>query len=188
MGNNLGSLPPSSLLDKPATPRRQRVPLITDCLSSGIISAIAETLSQLIKSPSLATLNIRNIMSYFVFGVLTAPISRRLFILLEYLLRDTPEGLAKFFKKVVIERALFAPLFLFLYKLLIPLLQGQPLADTIKRLPQGFLQTLFINILVWSPFSYLNMNYIPIEKRVLAANLMGLFWTCFLSYQFTNQK
>ena len=183
MGNNLGTLPHSGPLKAPVTPRRPSVLLFADCISSGIISAAAETLSQVIKSPSLDTINIRNIASYFVFGVLTAPISRRLFILLEYLLKDMPEGLAKFFKKVVIERAIFAPLFLFLYKLLIPLFQGQHIYDVIKRLPQGFLKTLLINILVWSPFSYININYVPIEKRVLAANLMGLFWTCFLSYQ-----
>ena len=183
MGNTLGTLPHSSSLNEPALPRRQVRSLLADCVSSGIIGAIAETLSQVIKSQSLGDINIRNIVSYFVFGIITAPISRRLFILLDYILKDVPEGFAKFFKKVVIERAIFAPLFLFLYKLLIPLFQGQSVSDVIKRLPQGFLKTLLINILVWSPFSYINMNYIPIEKRVLAANLMGLFWTCFLSYQ-----
>ncbi|KAI6654552.1 Peroxisomal membrane protein 2 [Oopsacas minuta] len=157
--------------------------LLIECISSGIIGAIAEILSQLIKSSSLNNFNIHNIISYFIFGVITAPISKKLFILLEYLLKDIPEGFSKFFKKVIIERAIFAPLFLFLYKMLIPLLQGQPLSDVIKKLPQNFLITLLINILVWSPFSYINMNYVPIEKRVISANLMGLLWTCFLSFQ-----
>ena len=174
MGNSISTFP---------IPPKKGVSLLGDCISSGIIGAIAQLLSQLIKSPSLDNFNIHNIVSYFVFGLITAPISRYLFILLEYLLRDMPEGFSKFFKKVIIERALFAPLFLFLYKLLIPLLQGEPLSEVIEKLPQNFLKTLLINILVWSPFSYINMNYVPIEKRVLAANLMGLFWTCFLSYQ-----
>ncbi|KAK7172796.1 hypothetical protein R3I93_002808 [Phoxinus phoxinus] len=38
-----------------------------------------------------------------------------------------------------------------------------------------------MNWKVWTPFQFININYIPVQFRVLFANLVALFWYAYLA-------
>ncbi|TNN21620.1 Peroxisomal membrane protein 2 [Liparis tanakae] len=38
-----------------------------------------------------------------------------------------------------------------------------------------------MNWKVWTPFQFININFVPVQFRVLFANMVALFWYAYLA-------
>ncbi|XP_061624336.1 uracil DNA glycosylase a isoform X6 [Phyllopteryx taeniolatus] len=55
------------------------------------------------------------------------------------------------------------------------------LDDFIKKIRGSYWTALKINWKVWTPFQFVNVNFVPVEFRVLFANMIALFWYAYLA-------
>lgn len=84
-------------------------------------------------------------------------------------------------KRLLLDRLLFAPAFLSLFFLVMNFLEGQDTAAFAAKMKSGFWPALRMNWRVWTPVQFININYIPVQFRVLFANLVALFWYAYLA-------
>lgn len=60
-------------------------------------------------------------------------------------------------------------------------LQGGDAAAGAAKVRSAFWPALQMNWRVWTPVQFINVNYVPIQFRVLFANLVALFWYAYLA-------
>ncbi|OCU01604.1 hypothetical protein XELAEV_18007395mg [Xenopus laevis] len=160
-------------------------PVLTKALTSAILSALGNILSQTIqkwrkeqKAPQ--NVDLRGPFRFAVYGLLfTGPLSHYFYLLLEQLVPSSAPlaGL----QRLLIERLMIAPAFLLLFFLVMNLLEGKNLAKLNKKLRDHYWSALKLNWKVWTPFQFININYIPVQFRVLFANLVAFFWYAYLA-------
>ncbi|KTF97655.1 hypothetical protein cypCar_00039112 [Cyprinus carpio] len=107
------------------------------------------------------------------------PVSHYIYHLLEVLLPNTvPYCLIK---RLLLERLIFAPAFLLLFYVIMNALEGKTLADLQNKIKTSYWPAMKMNWKVWTPIQFININYVPVQFRVLFANLVALFWYAYLS-------
>uniref|UniRef100_A0A673GWG1 Peroxisomal membrane protein 2 n=1 Tax=Sinocyclocheilus rhinocerous TaxID=307959 RepID=A0A673GWG1_9TELE len=105
-------------------------------------------------------------------------ISHYIYQLLEVLLPTTvPYCLIK---RLLLERLIFAPAFLLLFYVVMNALEGKTLADVQNKLKTSYWPAMKMNWKVWTPFQFININYVPVQV-LLFANLVALFWYAYLA-------
>ena len=82
--------------------------------------------------------------------------------------------------KLIIDQALFAPLFTSLYFYLIVLMKDEKLKSTTRKLQYELWPIMKSNWTVWIPANFIGYYLVPLELRVLWNNIVGLFWTAYL--------
>ncbi|NP_001006885.1 peroxisomal membrane protein 2 [Xenopus tropicalis] len=160
-------------------------PVLTKALTSAILSALGNILSQTIqkwrkeqKHPQ--NVDLRGPLRFAVYGLLfTGPLSHYFYLLLEQLVPSSAPlaGL----QRLLIERLIIAPAFLLLFFLVMNLLEGKNFTKLNQKLKSSYWQALKLNWKVWTPFQFININYVPVQFRVLFANLVAFFWYAYLS-------
>ncbi|KAG8455614.1 hypothetical protein GDO86_001713 [Hymenochirus boettgeri] len=160
-------------------------PILTKALTSGILSAIGNLVSQTIESQrkgqkSQKYLDLKGTFRFAVYGFFfTGPLSHYFYLFLEEAVPSTIPlaGL----RRLLIERLIIAPAFLFLFFVLMNLLEGKNIATLNHKLKDSYWSALKMNWKVWTPFQFINVNYIPVQFRVLFANMVAFFWFVYLS-------
>uniref|UniRef100_A0A452T4P1 Peroxisomal membrane protein 2 n=1 Tax=Ursus maritimus TaxID=29073 RepID=A0A452T4P1_URSMA len=84
-------------------------------------------------------------------------------------------------KRLLLDRLLFAPAFLLLFFLIMNFLEGRDTAAVAVQIRRSFWPALRMNWQVWTPAQFVNINYVPLQFRVLFANLVSLFWYIYLA-------
>ncbi|XP_008564392.1 PREDICTED: peroxisomal membrane protein 2 [Galeopterus variegatus] len=84
-------------------------------------------------------------------------------------------------KRLLLDRLLFAPAFLLLFFLIMNFLEGKDTSAFAARMRRGFWPALWMNWRVWTPVQFINVNYVPVQFRVLFGNLVALFWYVYLA-------
>uniref|UniRef100_A0A8C2GCX4 Peroxisomal membrane protein 2 n=1 Tax=Cyprinus carpio TaxID=7962 RepID=A0A8C2GCX4_CYPCA len=154
---------------------------------SGFLSALGNLLSQALEyrksnkenSPK-KKINVLGPVHFAIFGLfITGPVSHYIYHLLEVLLPNTvPYCLIK---RLLLERLIFAPAFLLLFYVIMNALEGKTLADLQNKIKTSYWPAMKMNWKVWTPIQFININYVPVQFRVLFANLVALFWYAYLS-------
>ncbi|XP_051964733.1 peroxisomal membrane protein 2 [Xyrauchen texanus] len=165
----------------------KKYPIITKSVTSGILSALGNLLSQALESSKnnkenspRKKVNVLGPVHFAIYGlVITGPVSHYFYQLLEVLMPSTvPYSLIK---RLLLERLIFAPAFLLLFYVVMNALEGKKLAELQKKLKTSYWPAMKMNWKVWTPFQFININYIPVQFRVLFANLFALFWYAYLA-------
>ncbi|KAK2911088.1 hypothetical protein Q8A67_003221 [Cirrhinus molitorella] len=165
----------------------KKYPILTKSVTSGLLSALGNLLSQALEyrknnkenSPK-KKINVLGPVHFAIFGLfITGPVSHYFYHLLEVLLPTTiPYCLIK---RLLLERLIFAPAFLLLFYVVMNALEGKTLADVQNKLKTSYWPAMKMNWKVWTPFQFININYVPVQFRVLFANMVALFWYAYLA-------
>ncbi|XP_008051534.1 peroxisomal membrane protein 2 [Carlito syrichta] len=150
----------------------------------GILSALGNFLAQMIekkrKKESSQNLDVKGLLRYATFGLFfTGPLSHHFYLFLERCV--PPEVPLAGLKRLLLDRLLFAPGFLLLFFLAMNFLEGKDASAFAAKMRGSFWPALRMNWRVWTPLQFININYVPIQFRVLFANLVALFWYAYLA-------
>ncbi|XP_043245760.1 peroxisomal membrane protein 2-like [Amphibalanus amphitrite] len=174
--------PPAAPLDSaPLTVRAARAylrllqssPILTKSVSSAIISALADLSAQTILRNK--RFNLSSAGNYALMGlVITGPATHHFHRLLDRWLPPTLPAAA--FLRLAADRLLFGPVFLLVTLYVLNRLEGHCHDSTVFMLKNGFLPMFKANLKFWVPLSYINVNYVSQEYRVLFGNVCAFFW------------
>ncbi|XP_003461173.1 peroxisomal membrane protein 2 [Cavia porcellus] len=158
-------------------------PVHTKAATSGILSAVGNFLAQMIKkrkTEDSQSLDVSGPLRYAVYGFfVTGPLSHYLYLFLERWV--PPEVPLATVKRLLLDRLFFAPAYLLLFFLAMSLLEGKDAAAFATWVRSSFWPALKMNWRVWTPLQFVNINYVPLQFRVLFANLVALFWYAYLA-------
>ncbi|XP_059844007.1 peroxisomal membrane protein 2 [Hypanus sabinus] len=163
----------------------KKYPILTKSVTSGILSGLGNVLSQIMENRRKDLSITKNItfggpIRFGVFGlVFTGPLSHYFYLYLDKLFpSNVPYSQIK---RLLLDRLMFAPAFLALFFVVISLLEGKNLKALKDKMKTGYWIALKMNWKVWTIFQYININYVPVQFRVLFANLVALFWYAYLA-------
>ncbi|KPP64768.1 peroxisomal membrane protein 2-like [Scleropages formosus] len=109
----------------------------------------------------------------------TGPISHYFYQLLELLVPSSAP--CCMVKRLLLDRLVFAPAFLLLFFVVMNILEGNKWPALQAKLRVSYWPALIMNWKVWTPFQFININFVPVQFRVLFANLVALFWYAYLA-------
>ncbi|CAL4129298.1 unnamed protein product, partial [Meganyctiphanes norvegica] len=152
-------------------------PLATKMCTSAVSSLLGDLLGQIINGQRI---NSVSLAKYALYGfVITGPLTHNFY---KYLDRLVPPGPSvAVLKRMLIDRLLFAPFFLLVTLYVLARLEGKSHRDTAKEVKLKYWMVLVTNWKVWTPFQYININYIPAQYRSLFANLVAIGWMVYLA-------
>ncbi|CAM4659906.1 unnamed protein product, partial [Caretta caretta] len=109
----------------------------------------------------------------------TGPLSHYFYLYLEQLIpSNVPFAMVK---RLLLDRLVVAPPFLLLFFFVMNLLEGKDLSAFAEKIKSGYWVALKMNWKVWTPVQFINVNYVPMQFRVLFGNLVSLFWFAYLA-------
>ncbi|XP_075069141.1 peroxisomal membrane protein 2 isoform X1 [Mixophyes fleayi] len=160
-------------------------PILTKALSSGILSALGNLLSQYIERRRRCQSSVKNVdlvapLRFATYGLcFTGPLSHYFYLFLEQLVPSSVPlaGL----RRLLLDRLIVAPAFLLLFFIVMNFLEGKDLNTLNRKLKDSYWSALKMNWKVWTPFQFINVNYVPVQFRVLFANFVAFFWYTYLA-------
>uniref|UniRef100_A0A8C6V1A2 Peroxisomal membrane protein 2 n=1 Tax=Neogobius melanostomus TaxID=47308 RepID=A0A8C6V1A2_9GOBI len=144
----------------------KKYPILTKSVTSGIISALGNLLSQTLvarrKERHGATakeIDKAGAARYAIFGLLfTGPLSHFFYHLMEVWMPTTdPYCLVKLLEV------------------------HYSWSDFERKMKSSYWMALKMNWKVWTPFQFVNVNFVPVQFRVLFANVIAFFWYAYLA-------
>ncbi|KAI4820482.1 hypothetical protein KUCAC02_028459 [Chaenocephalus aceratus] len=75
----------------------------------------------------------------------------------------------------------FAPGFLLMFYFVMNILEAKGWRDFESKMRGSYWTALKMNWKVWTPFQFVNIHFVPVEFRVLFANMVALFWYAYLA-------
>ncbi|XP_041854549.1 peroxisomal membrane protein 2 [Melanotaenia boesemani] len=165
----------------------KKYPILTKSVTSGILTALGNLLSQIVearkKAKSGAQVNeidVAGATRYAIFGLfITGPVSHFFYQLMEIWMPTTDPFCVV--KRLLLDRLIFAPGFLLLFYFVMNILEAKGWNDFEKKMRQSYWTALKMNWKVWTPFQFINVNFVPVQFRVLFANIIALFWYAYLA-------
>ncbi|TRY61548.1 hypothetical protein TCAL_03191 [Tigriopus californicus] len=163
-------------------------PLLTKAVTSGLISALGNGISQLIKARSEQFKEFRfNAKSLRAFGILgfvgIAPIVHYFFQFLSQVVPPNAEN--GMVKRVLLERMILAPLNTLVSVVILDICQDQFHWD---KTSAKFAPVFLGNLKFWTIPQFINVNFVPIEYRVLFGNVFGVIWNVYLSFAMSKKS
>ncbi|KAM9392769.1 peroxisomal membrane protein 2 [Pholidichthys leucotaenia] len=165
----------------------KKYPILTKSVTSGILSALGNLLSQILETRKKAKIGdpVSEIdgaaaARYAIYGLLiTGPVSHFFYQLMEVWMPTTdPYCIVK---RLLLDRLIFAPGFLLLFYFVMTILEAKGWEDFEKKMRRSYWTALKMNWKVWTPFQFININFVPVQFRVLFANMIALFWYAYLA-------
>ncbi|XP_077418013.1 peroxisomal membrane protein 2 [Vanacampus margaritifer] len=162
-------------------------PVLTKSVTSAVLSALGNLLSQILearkKSQSDAKakeIDAAGAARFAIYGLfITGPLSHYFYQLMEIWMPTTDQYWLV--KRLLLDRLVFAPGFLMIFYLVMNILEEKGCDDFIKKIKGSYWTALKMNWKVWTPFQFININFVPVEFRVLFANVIALFWYAYLA-------
>lgn len=85
-------------------------------------------------------------------------------------------------KRMIIDQSLFAPYATAYFLTFSTLLDTGNINDIKNRLKSSWFKAYKVNLTVWPAAQIINFCWIPLQYRVLWANLIALWWNSYLSF------
>ncbi|KAG8596596.1 hypothetical protein GDO81_001981 [Engystomops pustulosus] len=160
-------------------------PVLTKALTSAILSALGNLLSQRIERRHQCESPTKKVdliapLRFAAYGFFfTGPLSHYFYLFLEQWIPSSLPlaGL----RRLLLDRLIIAPAFLLLFFIVINFLEGKNLKALNQTLKERYWSALKMNWKVWTPFQFINVNYVPVQFRVLFANMVAFFWYTYLA-------
>lgn len=165
----------------------KKYPILTKSVTSGILSALGNLLSQVLEARKKARhgaaakeIDTAGAARYAIFGLLfTGPLSHYFYQLMEVWMPTTdPYCLVK---RLLLDRLFFAPAFLLLFYFVMTVLEAKGWSDFERKMKSSYWTALKMNWKIWTPFQFINVNFVPVQFRVLFANVIAFFWYAYLA-------
>lgn len=165
----------------------KKYPVLTKSVTSGILSALGNLLSQTLEARKKAKhghpcneIDAAGAARYAVYGLLiTGPVSHYFYQLMELWIPSTdPYCIVK---RLLLDRLFFAPGFLLIFFSVMNILEAKGWADFERKVKRTYWTALKMNWKVWTPFQFINVNFVPVQFRVLFANMVAFFWYAYLA-------
>lgn len=165
----------------------KKYPILTKSVTSGILSALGNLLSQTLEAKKKSRqegagkeIDKAGAARYAIFGLLfTGPLSHYFYQLMEVWMPTTdPYCLVK---RLLLDRLFFAPAFLLLFYFVMTVLEAKGWSDFERKMKSSYWTALKMNWKVWTPFQFINVNFVPVQFRVLFANVIAFFWYAYLA-------
>lgn len=152
-------------------------PVLTKAVTSACTSGLGNLLSQLIAQRG-KTVQWRTVAAFAATGLIFVGPAIHYFLV--WMDKVVPRS-QKYstFRRIILDRFIFAPPFLLIYFYLVAIFEGQSSKDALNKIRQFFWPMLVMNWKIWTPLQYININYVPREYRVLFANFVSLGWTIY---------
>lgn len=160
-------------------------PIMTKCLTSGLLSCGADVVCQLqfadktvakegsgldtwrvLKFSGIGTFFVGPVLHYW-YGFLSR--------------RFIGASLFSTVQRVALDQLFFAPLFIPAFFSIILILDGKP-ELIVDKLKSDWASTMVTNYSVWIPAMFLNFKFVPPTLQVLFSNGVGFGWNIYLSY------
>ncbi|XP_064612381.1 peroxisomal membrane protein 2-like [Liolophura sinensis] len=161
----------------------QKRPVLTKAVTSASIAALGDIISQAL-FPSPHTKHRfwwRSTFAYATFGFLfNGPLIHHFYIWLDKLVpagKKPGTGI----KRVLFDRLILAPPYLLLFFYVVAILEGLGSDVAIQKIRDTFWTALKMNWRIWTVFQYINVNYVPLQYRVLVTNMVSLIWTVYIA-------
>ncbi|XP_026178622.1 peroxisomal membrane protein 2 [Mastacembelus armatus] len=165
----------------------KKYPILTKSVTSGILSALGNLLSQFVEARKKAKngalvneIDMAGATRYAIFGLfITGPVSHYFYQLMEVWMPTTdPYCIVK---RLLLDRLIFAPGFLLIFYFVMNILEAKGFEDFGKKMRRSYWTALKMNWKAWTPFTFINVNFVPVQFRVLFANMIALFWYAYLA-------
>ncbi|XP_061842364.1 peroxisomal membrane protein 2 [Nerophis lumbriciformis] len=165
----------------------KKYPILTKSITSGILSALGNLLSQIVEARKkskddevVQEIDTAGAARYAIYGLfITGPVSHYFYQLMEVWMPSTDPYCV--LKRLLLDRLVFAPGFLLLFFFVMNILEVKGLDDFMKKFRRSYWTALKMNWRVWTPFQFININFVPLQFRVLFANMVALFWYAYLA-------
>lgn len=118
-------------------------------------------------------------------GLFFAPLAHGWFNLLEKLVKAS--GTSGVVQRVAWDQLTWTPVINVAFFTYTGLSEGRDLRGTALSVKEKMWPTLRVNWVVWPVVQAVNFSLVPLQFRVLFVNIVGLFWSGFLSLQ-ANKK
>lgn len=89
-------------------------------------------------------------------------------------------GVTQALQRLALDQILFAPTYICGFYSLALLLDGTP-ELIMKKLKSDLKPTIIANFSVWVPCQFINFKFVPPHLQVLWSNMVGFFWNIYLS-------
>ncbi|KAA8592264.1 hypothetical protein FQN60_017719 [Etheostoma spectabile] len=147
----------------------KKYPILTKSVTSGILTALGNLLAQILEARKKAKngaqvkeIDTAAAARYAIYGLfITGPLSHYFYQLMEMWMPSTD------------------PLCIVKRLLLDRLAKGW--TDFEKKMKGSYWTALKMNWKVWTPFQFININFVPVQFRVLFSNMIALFWYAYLA-------
>ncbi|XP_068995330.1 peroxisomal membrane protein 2 isoform X2 [Embiotoca jacksoni] len=165
----------------------KKYPILTKSVTSGILSALGNVLSQILEARKrtkngglVNEIELAGATRYAIYGLfITGPVSHIFYQLMEVWMPTTdPYCIVK---RLLLDRLIFAPGFLLLFYFVMNILEAKGWEDFENKMRKSYWTALKMNWKVWTPFQFININFVPVQFRVLFANTIALFWYAYLA-------
>jgi len=162
----------------------QRKPVLTKACTSACTGALGNLLSQYLTIRSSSGIKKRvdwySVACYAVTGfVLVGPAMHHYYRLVEKLLPTTVSYCRV--KRLLVDRLLYTPAFLFVYLYLLCILEGCGPQLARKKIEAIYWTLYRANLKVLTLLQFINLSYVPHQFRVLFGNLVAIFWSCYIA-------
>jgi Mpv17 / PMP22 family len=176
-------------------------PIITKCISAGIISGLgnlgAQRLmhSQLPVSSALdddetkATFTVDwHQMGRFMFlnVVFVAPVLHFWYVGLARAIPGT--SLVPVLKRVFYDEFVFTPVYVPILMTILWSLEGVEPKHLPRMIREEWLTIMIFDWSVYVPVQFINFRYVPVKFQVLVINLVGVGWNCFVCWRAQGQQ
>ena len=173
-------------------------PLITKCITSGIISGSADLICQYIVHSDKQSQSEEKIDTskgddnFAVDWIRTGRFSLRGFGLVApvvhnwygFLMTRIPgQSTTNVLKRLFCDQVLFAPIFISTFMTSLMALEGNDLRQARRVLERDLAKIVVTNWGLWVPAMYLNFRFVPVQWQVLYSNCVGLVWNIYLSWK-----
>ncbi|XP_078106806.1 peroxisomal membrane protein 2 [Sander vitreus] len=165
----------------------KKYPILTKSVTSGILTALGNLLSQILEARKKAKngaqvneIDTAAAARYAIYGLfITGPLSHYFYQLMEVWMPSTDP--LCIVKRLLLDRLVFAPGFLLIFYFVMNILEAKGWTDFEKKMRGSYWTALKMNWKVWTPVQFININFVPVQFRVLFANMVALFWYAYLA-------
>lgn len=152
-------------------------PILTKSGTSALTSCLGSSLQQVVTEGKVNCNIARSFLLYG--GLVSGPITHFLYIALDKIFPGP--GLTQGLLRVLTDRLIFSPAFLFLTIYLINRLQGRSHRECLDSLTSKYKTSLLANWKIWTLPQIVNINLVPAQYRVLFANMVAFVWNFYLA-------
>jgi len=160
----------------------EKRPLITKMITSFITFGSGDLICQQIEKSKnkQKKFEFSRTIKQASFGMMVTPYQHMQFcIIMPWLFKG--KGTITSIKSVVYDQIIGAPIFTSLFFIYLDMSNGKNFDGAVKELEKKLLPTLYMNWKVWPLLMLINFSLVPVQYRVLFANICGMFWSAYLS-------
>lgn len=173
-----------------------KFPIATKMVTSAIVQFLGSLTAQkfILKLPKI---DWHSVFKFVATGALVAPASHYWFQILDAIMQKLHPILeavrketgvpAKQMVSLGLDQLMWAPVLNCIFMSWLAIFDNQP-DKIVYNIKRDLWPTMTKSWMVWPFASFVNLNYVPPELRVLFGNLVGFFWSIYLSYSLRSGR